>query len=195
MEALSGLLFQEVFVYNPHHISLSVSLNLSAFYLKDSFIQQSCLSWNHTVPRVNTSFSTWILFTSFQHNDPFISNISWALSHLLSRGQAWIWNVFLKQTTENMSPYSFFFFCNLIFCNLKIEKSKGLLWGSDGKRICLQCERPELAPWVRKIPWGSKWQPTPVFLPGEFHGQRSLAGCSPGSQRVGHNWATNTHTV
>ena len=31
-------------------------------------------------------------------------------------------------------------------------------------------------PWVRKIPWRRKWQPTPVFLPGEFHGQRRLAG-------------------
>ena len=28
-------------------------------------------------------------------------------------------------------------------------------------------------PWVRKIPWRREWQPTPVFLPGEFHGQRS----------------------
>ena len=34
-------------------------------------------------------------------------------------------------------------------------------------------------PWVGKIPWRRKWQPTPVFLPGEFHGQRSLAGYSP----------------
>ena len=33
-------------------------------------------------------------------------------------------------------------------------------------------------PWVRKIPWGRKWQSTPVFLPGEFHGQRSLMGYS-----------------
>ena len=32
--------------------------------------------------------------------------------------------------------------------------------------------------WVGKIPWRKKWQPTPVFLPGEPHGQRSLAGCS-----------------
>ena len=29
-------------------------------------------------------------------------------------------------------------------------------------------------PWIRKIPWRREWQPTPVFLPGEFHGQRSL---------------------
>ena len=34
--------------------------------------------------------------------------------------------------------------------------------------------------WVAKIPWGRKWQPTPVFLPGESHGQRSLKGYSHG---------------
>ena len=31
-------------------------------------------------------------------------------------------------------------------------------------------------PWVRKIPWRREWPPTPVFLPGESHGQRSLVG-------------------
>ena len=35
-------------------------------------------------------------------------------------------------------------------------------------------------PWVGKIPWRRKWQPTPIFLPGKSHGQWSLAGCSPG---------------
>ena len=39
-------------------------------------------------------------------------------------------------------------------------------------------------PWVRKIPWRRAWQPTLVFLPGESHGQRSLAGYSPWSQKV-----------
>ena len=34
-------------------------------------------------------------------------------------------------------------------------------------------------PWVGKIPWRKEFQSTPVFLPGEFHGQRSLAGYSP----------------
>ena len=38
--------------------------------------------------------------------------------------------------------------------------------------------------WIGKIPWRREWQPTPVFLPGEFHGQRSLADYV-GSQRVG----------
>ena len=40
-------------------------------------------------------------------------------------------------------------------------------------------ERPRFDPWAGKIPWTRKWQPTPVFLPGEFHGQRSLECCSP----------------
>ena len=34
-------------------------------------------------------------------------------------------------------------------------------------------------PWVGKTLWSRKWQPTPVFLPGKFHGQRSLVDCSP----------------
>ena len=38
--------------------------------------------------------------------------------------------------------------------------------------------------------WRRKWQPTPVFLPGESHGRRSLVGCSPlGSHRVGYDWS------
>ena len=55
----------------------------------------------------------------------------------------------------------------------------GFPGGLDRKEICLQCRRPEFDPWVRKIPWRREWQPTPVFLPREFHGQRSLAGYSP----------------
>ena len=40
-------------------------------------------------------------------------------------------------------------------------------------------KRCEFHPWVEKIPWRKKWQPTPVFLPGETHGQRSLVDYSP----------------
>ena len=43
---------------------------------------------------------------------------------------------------------------------------------------CLQCRR-EFDPWVGEIPWKRKWQPTPVFLLGDSHGQRSLGGYSP----------------
>ena len=59
------------------------------------------------------------------------------------------------------------------------------------KSICLQCGRPGFDPWVGRIPWRRKWQPTPVLLPGKSHGWRSLVGYSLGSWRVGHNWATS----
>ena len=39
-----------------------------------------------------------------------------------------------------------------------------------------RCKRHSFNPWVEKIPWSRKWQPTPVFLPGKSHGQRSLVG-------------------
>ena len=54
--------------------------------------------------------------------------------------------------------------------------------------------RPRFSPWVRKTPWRRKWQPTPVFLPGETHGQRNLEGYSPWGCRVRHNWVTNIFT-
>ena len=44
--------------------------------------------------------------------------------------------------------------------------------------ICLQCRRPRFSPWVGKIPWRREWQPHSKFLPGEFHGQRSLVDYS-----------------
>ena len=47
----------------------------------------------------------------------------------------------------------------------------------------LQCRRPRFDPWVGKMPWRRKWQPTPVFLPGEFHGRGSLVVYGP----WGHN--------
>ena len=52
--------------------------------------------------------------------------------------------------------------------------------GSDGKKSSCNAEDPgSIDPWVGKIPWRREWQPTPVFLPGEFHGHRSLVGYSP----------------
>ena len=52
---------------------------------------------------------------------------------------------------------------------------RDFLGGSSGKEPacqCRRCRRRRFDPWVEKIPWRRKWQPTPVSLPGEFHGQR-----------------------
>ena len=59
---------------------------------------------------------------------------------------------------------------------------KGLPRWLNGKESACRCSRHRrcgFSPWVGKIPWRRKWQPTPVFLPGESHRQRSLAGYSP----------------
>ena len=72
-------------------------------------------------------------------------------------------------------------FCIYIFgLDLFTEDQIDFSGGSDGKEsIHLQGRRPGFDPWVRKIPWRREWQPTPVFLPGESHGRRSLVGYSP----------------
>ena len=61
-------------------------------------------------------------------------------------------------------------------------------------RICLQCGRPEFHPWLGKIPWIREWLHTPVFLPGEFHGQRSLVGYSPWDSKESNKTEKLTHT-
>ena len=58
----------------------------------------------------------------------------------------------------------------------------------SGKESACQCRRHEFSPWVGKIAWRRKRQPTPVFLPGKSHRQRRLAGYNPwGHRRVRHN--------
>ena len=58
------------------------------------------------------------------------------------------------------------------------EAENGFPWGLRGYRIHLQCRRPKFNPWVRKIPWRMEWLPTPVFLLGKSHGEKSLVGYS-----------------
>ena len=53
--------------------------------------------------------------------------------------------------------------------------------------LVTHCRRCRCDPWVGKIPWRRAWQPTPVFLLGEFHGQRPGGLQSTGLQRVRHN--------
>ena len=60
--------------------------------------------------------------------------------------------------------------------------NQGLSWWPSSKAFACKCWRHRFDPWVGKIPWRRKWQPTPVLLPGKSHGERSLAGYS--SQQV-----------
>ena len=62
-----------------------------------------------------------------------------------------------------------------------IEGNEGVPGGSETNCQCRRhrTRRPEFDLWVGKIPWRREWQPTPIFLPGEFHGQRSQVLYSP----------------
>ena len=76
---------------------------------------------------------------------------------------------------------------------------QGFPGGTSGKEIACQFRRHKrrgFHPWVGKIPWRRwtrAWQPTPVFLPGESCGQRSLAGYSPSSCKELDTTETTQH--
>ena len=66
--------------------------------------------------------------------------------------------------------------------------------GTSGKEPTCQCRRHKRCrfdPWVGKIPWRRAWQPTPVFMSCESHGQRSLVGYSP----LGHRGSDTTEAT
>ena len=65
------------------------------------------------------------------------------------------------------------------FYKALIILTENFLGGAGGKESTCQCRRHGFDPRVRKKLWRRAWQPTPGFLPGKPHGQRSLAGCSP----------------
>ena len=93
--------------------------------------------------------------------------------------------------------YNWFFsdcFLYILYIQVTIKLHATLV--AQSKKICLQCGRLGFDPWDGKIPWRMTWQPTPVFLPGGYHGQKSLVGStkSMGSQRVGHDWVTK-HSI
>ena len=73
----------------------------------------------------------------------------------------------------------------------------GLPWWLSGKESAFQCRRCRFDPWVGKIPWRRKWQPTPVFLPGKSCGERSLEGYSPWGLKKSDNteWITTTECL
>ena len=69
--------------------------------------------------------------------------------------------------------------------------------GTGGKEPACQSRRWKRGgfdPWVGKIPWRRAWQPTPILLPGESHGQRSLVGCGPWGHKDSDVTEVTEHT-
>ena len=70
--------------------------------------------------------------------------------------------------------------------------------GASGKEPSCQCRRHgrhRFSPWVRKISWRTAWQPSPVFLPGQRHGQKSLVGYSPQGRTESEMTEVTQHEV
>ena len=87
---------------------------------------------------------------------------------------------------SHLHSYLTCFVC-LGFLTYEMRTALGLPWWLSSKEPPCQCRRHGFDPWVRKMPWRRKCQPTLLSLPGESHGQRSLMGYSPRGRRVGHD--------
>ena len=75
-----------------------------------------------------------------------------------------------------------------------MQKSGGFLGGPMVKESTFQCRRLVFDSSIGKILWRRNWHPTPVFLPGKSHGQRSLVGCSPwGHKELDTTMALSKH--
>ena len=70
----------------------------------------------------------------------------------------------------------------------------GFPGGSEGKESVFYAGDPGLISGLGRFPWSRKWQPIPVFFLGEFHGQRSLVGCSPRGHKESDMTERLTHT-
>ena len=96
--------------------------------------------------------------------------------------------------TSNLTSMSFL----SLFKISSVISAWGFLGGLHGKESACNAGDPDSIPArVGKIPWKREWQPTSVFLPGEFHGQRSLASYSLWSRKKSAviEWLTQTHTI
>ena len=89
---------------------------------------------------------------------------------------SWITYAFLLPL-DNLCPY-------VLWASLVAQTAKNAPAGQG----------PGIDPWVGKIPWRREWQLTPVFLPGEFHGQRNLVGYSTLGHKKSDTTERLTHT-
>ena len=118
----------------------------------------------------------------FQHQEFIGTGEQWML---LSRGVVW----FLLEESNTDLPVG-----DVQEQIVTGTQTKWRWWYKEPPCQCRRCKRPRRSPWVRMIPWRRARQPTPVFLPGDSHGQRSLAGyCSEG-HKESDTTETTEHT-
>ena len=134
----------------------------------------------------SSSLPSSLSFLSFHDKTPPGSFFEWAEFFLacyllMNRAEVFSWTVFSDHLTLfHPSPQS----------------SPGFPRWRSGKESAWRYRRCGFSPWVGKIFWSRKWQPTPVLLPGKVHGQRSLVGYRPwGHQESDMTEHTRAHTL
>ena len=130
-----------------------------------------------------------------------ISILAWRLPRteepdgLQSMGlQSWTW-----LSDQHLYTYPKCTKCPMLHMQIKTEKHSytlqvRLFWWLSSKESASRCRKCGFNPWVWKIPWRRKWLPTLVFLPVEFHGQRSLESYSPWGCKELNTAESLTHT-
>ena len=125
---------------------------------------------------------------------PFLSGSSKEM-HFLSSVP---FSTFQASTGRSNSRCSAIFHILTLLLSLLHLMTRMIPSGSDGKESACNAGDSGLDPWVRKIPWRRAWQPTPVFFPGEYHGQNSLVDYSPCVTKSRYDWSnwapTGTYT-
>ena len=135
------------------HVQLYRSLNVPGTGQAPSHLR-AFLGANFHASNTFAQIAPWLTY---------LSSLT-TLDVIFSMNSTWtMWNQIMNLTPSTLEP----------------PVCDGLTWWLRQKRICLQCWRPGFDPWAGEIVWRRDQLPTLVFWPGEFHGQRSLAGYGP----------------
>ena len=145
-----------------------LDVRLQLFLSSETVCENTVVLYNFNQCQITTAEPSWVkvnLITYFSDNT--VSKMSLPLVHhskyYFMNRKITIWFCVTLLSSKMHSSYS-----NLL---LKMD-----FWWLNGKESACQCRRCRFNLWVGKIPWRRTCQPTPVSLPGESHGQRSLTG-------------------
>ena len=129
---------------------------------------------------------------ALQGSPNFIKNFIWYMSNTILVPEIrpqWAIILSLNQISQNLLlapailvPGILKHHCHcvtLLLQNLELSLNSTSGGGKEPTCQCRRFKRRGFNPWVGKIPWKRSWQPIPIFLPGESHGQKSLVGYSP----------------
>ena len=133
--------------------------------------------WTRLVEEITFGPSFLLIPKPFNEDQLCASHCSGSWDTVVKEVPSLIWLIFWLREKASKQQASRYTGCHMVICTVENGLPR---WFRDKESAhqCRKCRRPRFNPWVGKI-LEEERQPTPVFLPGESHGRRSLAGCSP----------------